>query len=132
MARRRARRDQVPTVEWITGLIGLAIVVAILGAIGWEAIRGGTTQPALEITLEAVTEGPAGYIAGIVVRNASRQAAADVLVEGRMRAAGGGEARSEVRLDYVPGLSERRAVLTFPSRPQPPGLALRVLGYTTP
>ncbi len=132
MARRRTRRDRVPTIEWITGLAGLAIVVGTLGAIGWEAVRGGTGGPALHVTLETVSDGPAGYVAGIVVRNASRQAAADVLVEGRMHAADGGETRSEVRLDYVPGLSERRAVLTFPSPPRPPGVALRVLGYTTP
>lgn len=132
MARRRTRREGVPTVEWITGLAGLAIVVAILGAIGWEAMRGGAGGPALHVTLETVTEGPGGYVAGIVVRNASRQAAADVLVEGRIQGADGGGTRSEVRLDYVPGLSERRAVLTFPSAPQPPGVALRVLGYTTP
>ena len=132
MARRRTRRDGIPTVEWVTGLAGLAIVVATLGAIAWEALRAGSGAPALHVTLETVTEGPAGYVAGIVVRNASRQAAAGVVVEGRIQGADGGATRSEVRLDYVPGLSERRALLTFPSAPRPPGVALRVLGYTTP
>ena len=130
MARSRKRSD-VPAIEWITGGIALVIVLGTLGFIGYEAFRGGGNEPRLEVAIETSGRAPSGFSATVLVRNTTRRAAAEVLVEGVLRS-GAGEQRSEVRLDYVPGLSTRRATLVFERPPLDGGVAVRIVGYTTP
>lgn len=131
MAVRSRKKSGVPAIEWVTGLCGLTIVVGTLGFIGYEAFRNGPAEPHLEATVEATGRAGDGFSATVTVRNQSRQAAAEVLVEGVVRA-DGGDQRSEVRLDYVPGLSSRKATLVFPRPPAAGGVAVRIVGYTTP
>ena len=128
----RKRKEGVPTIEWVTGVLGLAVVVGTLGFIGYEAFLDGPAEPHLEATVETTGRAGAGFSATVMVRNQSRQAAADVLVEGVIRSREGADLRSEVRLDYVPGLSSRKATLVFPRAPGEEGIAVRILGYTTP
>lgn len=113
-------------------MVGLAIVLGTLGFIGYEEFRPGPDEPRLEVLVETSQMTATGLVATVLVRNTSRQAAAEVLVEGVIRAPGGGEQRSEVRLDYVPGLSTRRVSLVFAASPGDSGVAVRILGYTTP
>jgi uncharacterized protein (TIGR02588 family) len=122
----------VAAIEWVTGGIGLFIVVSTLAFIGYEALRGDSGQPGLEVSVDTTHKEPSGFSVTVVVRNASRRAAAEVVVEGVLRPKNGHEQRSQVRLDYVPGLSERRATLVFGSPPSDGGVAVRILGYTTP
>jgi uncharacterized protein (TIGR02588 family) len=131
MTPRNRKKNGVPTIEWVTGVIGLAIVVGSLGFIGYEAFRDGPVDPQLEAVVERSGRSGAGFTCTVVVRNHSRQAAAEVLVEGVIRSRDG-EVRSEVRLDYVPGLSSRRATLVFPHPPGEDAVAVRIVGYTTP
>jgi uncharacterized protein (TIGR02588 family) len=131
MPTRRRSNDGVPTIEWVTGLVGLTIVVGTLAFIGYEAFQGGSEQPRLEAAVETTGTLQSGFSVTVVVRNASRRAAADVLVEGVVRARDG-EHRSEVQLDYVAGLSSRRATLIFPTPSASDGITVRILGYTTP
>jgi uncharacterized protein (TIGR02588 family) len=131
MAKRRSTNDGVPAIEWVTGLVGLTIVAGTLAFIGYEALQGGSEQPRLEARIETTGPLPAGFSVTVVVRNSSRRAAAEVLVEGVLRARGS-EHRSEVRLDYVAGLSSRSATLIFPEAPASGGITVRILGYTTP
>jgi uncharacterized protein (TIGR02588 family) len=130
MARARKRSD-VPAIEWITGGIALVIVLGTLGFIGYEAFRGGVDEPRLEVAVETTGALPSGFSATVLVKNTTRRAAAEVLVEGMVRS-GPGQQRSEVRLDYVPGLSTRRATLVFQRPPADGRVAVRIVGYTTP
>jgi uncharacterized protein (TIGR02588 family) len=131
MARRSRTANGVPTIEWITGLVGLAIVLGTLGFIGYEAFQGEPGVPVLEATVERAERMPSGFSAYVVVRNHSRTAAAEVVVEGIVRT-GVEEHRGEVRLDYVPGLSTRKATLLFPSPPDRDPILVRIVGFTTP
>ena len=131
-ARRRAKGDGIPAIEWVTGVVGLAIVLGTLGFIAYEAFSGGGEEAALEIRVEGTATGPAGFTAAVLVRNRSRKAAAEVLLEGVIRSRAGGETRARARLDYVPGLSTRRATLVFPAPPEAGAVDVRIVGYTTP
>ena len=132
MAARGRKQDDVPAIEWVTGGIGLAIVLGTLTFIGYEALRGDAGRPALEAAVETSHTEPSRFFAVVVVRNTSRRAAAEVVVEGVARSKNGGEQRSEMRLDYVPGLSQRRVTLVFEGQPSEGGVAVRIVGYTTP
>ncbi len=132
MATRSRTHKRVPAIEWITGLAGLAIVLGTVGFIAYEAFRGGAEVPSLALTVERSKHGADGVVALVSVRNDSRQAAAEVLLEGVMRLRDGGEQRSQARFDYVPGHSTRRATLLFPAAREAGHLEVRILGYTTP
>lgn len=132
MAKRKRQDDRIPPIEWITGLAGLVIVAGTLGFIGYEAFVDNSPAPSLEAAVESAAPDGSAYSATVVVRNRSRRAAAGVLVEGVLRTRDGSEARSEARLDYVPGLSSATATLLFPAAPASGGVAVRIVGYTTP
>jgi uncharacterized protein (TIGR02588 family) len=131
MARRSRKAEGVPTIEWITGLVGLGIVVGTLGFIAYEAFQGGSGSPVLTVVVERTERTGAGFSAHVIVRNQSRTAAAEVVVDGVIRAAGK-EHRGQARLDYVAGLSTRKATLLFPAPPERGEIAVRVVGFTTP
>ena len=129
MARRR--RDHVPAIEWIGGAIGALIVLSTIAYLAVATFRGGANETILTVTVVRVREQPGAFAVDIEVRNAGRAAAADVQIGGVGSAANVAEALPRARIDYVPGLSTRRATLVFPFNPgERP--AVRVLGYTKP
>ena len=132
MAVRERKQNDVPAIEWVTSGIGLLIVLGTLTFIGYEALRGDSGRAALEVAVETTHKEPSRFSVVVVVRNTSRRAAAEVVVEGVARSKNGGEQRSEMRLDYVPGLSQRRVTLVFDGQPPEGGVAVRIVGHTTP
>lgn len=132
MARRARKTNSVPTIEWITGLASLALVIAAMGFIAFEAIRDEGALPDLHVEVETIRPSGSGYAVTVTVRNDARQAAADVVVQAVWQGAGARAMTGDLQLDYVPGLSERQVTFVFPERPDPTGLELRVVAFTTP
>jgi len=132
VAARARQRNGVPAIEWVTGGVGLFVVLGTLSFIGYESCRSNADGPDLAVEIEASHAQPEGFSATVIVRNTSRRAAAEVLIEGVARAKDGSPQRSEVRLDYVAGFSQRRATLVFERSPAEGGVAVRIVGYTTP
>ena len=129
MARRR--KGAVPAIEWIGAGIGLLIVLGTIGYLTFETFSGHAKEAILGVTVMSIREHAGSFAVDVEVRNAGRGAAADVHVAGSSRASDGREARAQARLDYVPGLSTRRATLIFPFDPgaHPD---VRVSGYAKP
>jgi uncharacterized protein (TIGR02588 family) len=132
MARRARKSDSVPAIEWIAGLCSLALVLGTLAFLAFQALHQQGQLPDLRLDVAAVTPTASGHTITVVVRNMSHQAAAEVAIEGVAAEGKGNNVRAEARLDYVPGLSERRAILVFQAPVNSAELKLRVLGYTTP
>ena len=99
---------------------------------GYAAALGEGAPPALRVTVAGTRSSPGGFAADVVVDNEAPQAAANVLVEGIARGPDGDEVRSDATLDYVPGLSSRRATLLFPAPFSRDALRVRVRGFTIP
>lgn len=129
MARRR--QDRIPAVEWVSGAIGLAIVVSTIAYLALETLKPAADQPALSVTVLQVRERDGVFVVDVEVRNDSRTAAADVHVAGRIPSTGAGEPGALARIDYVPGLSRRHASLVFGVDPGAHPV-VRVVGYAKP
>jgi uncharacterized protein (TIGR02588 family) len=127
----RRRRGTTPLLEWISAAIGLAITLGILGYLGSQLRSQREPIPALSVAVERIVNGPDGYTAEIMIRNASPATAAHVHVEGTLQT-GNEVRRSFALLDYVPGHSTRRAGLAFDEDPSGGNLDVRVIGYTEP
>lgn len=129
----RPRKDQeIPPLEWIAGVVGLLIVAGTLAFIGFETAREERQGPDLQTEVETINPGSGGYQVSVIVRNAGRTAASGVIIEGTSDDERGRDARVEAHLDYVPGLSEARATLVFPFRPDRGSMRVRIVGFTTP
>lgn len=128
----RSRGASTPLLEWISGAIGLAILLATIGFLGWGAFTRGAETPALEAAVERVVSGASGHTVVVAVRNTSAAMAADVEVEGRLAAGDDSPLTSTAKIDYVPGRSTRRVGLVFEAPPAAGALEVRVLGYREP
>lgn len=124
---------EIPILEWIAAAFGLLLTLATLGAIGWQALKGGGDQPpAIEATVERITPTAAGYAVEVKLRNRSPATAAAVAIEGELTRGGQEVATSSATIDYVPGESSRAAGLFFKEDPRRHKLEVRVLGYAKP
>jgi uncharacterized protein (TIGR02588 family) len=131
-AKRRQKTEDVPLLERIAGAIGFIIVAGTLSFIAYEVFRDERDRPDLRVEIGSISEVSGGHSVEIVVRNAGRQAAAGVTIEGTSRNGAEGGIRRETQLDFVPGLSEREATLVFPIRPDRASLEVRVVSFTSP
>lgn len=133
MAKRQARPDPVPALEWVAAALGAIIALFILGAIGWQAISGHDDPvPLLEARVESVTPAGRGHVVTINVTNASSRTAASVQVEGVLGKGAPDEETSNAAIDYVPGHGEASGALVFSADPRRRPLDLRVTGYEHP
>jgi uncharacterized protein (TIGR02588 family) len=130
-----AGRDEgaPPLAEWIAAAVGLLLVLACAGVLGWHAWKGeaGPPQPSLQVgAIEALPGG--GFLVRLQVRNAGSQAAADLHVSGELRSGDAAPERSQALIDHVPAGSSREAGLYFTQDPRQGSLTLRAEGYRTP
>jgi uncharacterized protein (TIGR02588 family) len=126
-------RPRIPALEWIAAAVGLLLIAAMLGILGWEALKGnGKHAPFVEVSVEGVTAAAGGYIVEVALRNRSPSTAAAVEVEGELASGGRTIETSSVTIDYVPGESTRRAGLFFSHDPRDLEVDVRALGYAQP
>lgn len=127
-----ARRPrQVPLVEWIAGAVSAAIFLGTIGFLAYEVLQSGPDAPMLTVTVLQVRQSGRSFVVDVAVQNKARAAAADVHIAAVVRSNEGSDARGEARIDYVPGLSTRRATVVFGVDPgkDPP---VEIVGYARP
>jgi uncharacterized protein (TIGR02588 family) len=124
---------ETPLLEWVAAALGLLLTLALLGVIGWEAMKGsGEQPPAVEATVEEVVPVAGGFVVEVTLRNHSPSTAAAVAFGGRLRSGGTTVESSSATVDYVPGESTRHAGLFFAEDPRRFTLEVRALGYAEP
>jgi uncharacterized protein (TIGR02588 family) len=129
MARRR--KGAIPTVEWIGGAMGVAIVLATVAYLTFETIRDRANEAILGVSVVRVREQGGSFAVEVAVHNSGRAAAADVHIAAPAASIEGHHPPPQARIDYVPGLSTRYATLVFSSNPgERPHV--RVVGYSKP
>lgn len=133
MAAKKTGPGQTPLLEWLAAGIGLALMLGLLGVIGWEALHGGPEEaPAIELSLRRIAPTPAGYVVEFEALNRAGGTAQSVEIEGALIQGGGPVETSSVTLDYLPGHSRRGGGLFFRRDPRHGRLELRALGFQTP
>ncbi len=126
------RAEQVqsaPLLEKIVALVGVIIVVAVLGILGFEASKKDDATPEIILTradMKALSE---GYWVKIEAENKGSSATADLVIEGTV-GEGAEKETSTVTFDYVPAHSKREGGLFFTQNPE--RVKLRALGYQKP
>ncbi|MEO3432399.1 hypothetical protein [Inquilinus sp. CAU 1745] len=122
-----------PALEWFAAGVGLALTLALVGFLFWEAFqKPGQVPPDVTAELEMVTEVEGGFVAEIVARNRAPTTAAAVMVSAELKDGEETIATGEITFDYIPGRSLNRGGLFFDRDPRQYELELRVMGYTEP
>lgn len=115
---------RISTLEWISGAIGIVVMVLLFGYLVREATLD-PSPPLLTVQLDSVARRGAVHAVHFRVMNRGRATAADVGVTGML-----GDEEREATLDYVPGHSEAGGALFFERDPR--SVVLRISGYREP
>jgi uncharacterized protein (TIGR02588 family) len=130
--RRAGAPGDIPRAEWVVAGIGLAIVLAVLVFVLYEAVAGDSSPPDIAVSVESVRAVQDGYVLELRIRNRGGTTAAAVPIEGVLRDRSGSEERAEATIDYVPARSSVTAGLFFRNDPRAGELRVRALGYRRP
>ena len=125
-----AEPERISVWEWVSGAIGLLVVVAALTMLLRDAFAP-SSPPDISVRLDSVSAGRSAYVVHFSAENAGREPAAAVTVEGLL-SDGRDTLVSTVTIDYLPGRSTRRGGLLFPVDPRMRELRMRAVGFEDP
>jgi uncharacterized protein (TIGR02588 family) len=123
---------QKNALEWAVFGVGLALVLATLGFLVYEAASSPDTPPDLTVELGAPERRGQGWAVPVTVRNRGEETAEGVRVEVVLQLPGGREERSEVEMMFVPRRSQREGWVYFVQDPARGRLRGRVSGFEKP
>lgn len=133
-ADQRQRQEEPPPFwEWVVAGIGAVLLLATLGFLGYEALRGGgqgVPEPSVQVL--SIDAQRSGFLVRVRVRNEGRATAADLRVAGVLRQDGQELERSETAFEFVPAHSSREAGLFFTRDPRRHALEVRAESYQQP
>ncbi|EWY38513.1 hypothetical protein N825_13350 [Skermanella stibiiresistens SB22] len=127
-----------PVLEWLLGGVGLLLVAAAVAFLAWSGTTQGDRPPEIHVEVERVIRQRDGWLVMVRAYNAGGEAAAELLIRGRLAGGNGsggdgsGAEESELRLDYLPSRSDRRGGLFFTRDPGSGQLTVRAIGYAEP
>jgi uncharacterized protein (TIGR02588 family) len=118
--------------EWISGGLGLLLVLTMLGYIGYNAMISEPSVPAVTIDYLSTEPTPGGFVVTFRARNSGPSTAASLLISGGLSNGTRIIETSEVTLDYLPPMGERRGGLIFHNDPGRYQLRLQPKSYVDP
>ncbi|QQP88659.1 hypothetical protein IGS68_21965 [Skermanella sp. TT6] len=127
-----AEKPRTPALEWLLGGIGLLLVAGTMAFLAWSGIVQGDRPPDVRVEVEEIQRQNNGWRVAVLARNEGGEAAAEVLIRGRLADPRGTVEESELRLDFLPASSERRGGLFFTRDPAGFDLTVRPVGYAEP
>lgn len=131
MARKRGAPN-TSTAEWIVAAVSAVLVLGVVGYLTYDGVRHPDTPPDVTVEVDSIRSAGPGYLVLIRAVNRGRTTAADVILEGELRADTGRVEFSQAMVDYVPAGGEQGAGLYFTRDPRQLRLQVRAHGYREP
>ena len=122
----------IPLLEWVIASGGLAIVIAVVGVLIYEAVAGDRSPPDVKLTVQFVAPLQNGFLVKIHAENIGAESAERVSVTTEVWEESKVVQSSETPLDHLPPHSFREAGVFFQRGPRPSEIRLRALGYEEP
>ena len=126
------REERTPLLEWLAAGLGLILALGVLGFVGYHAIWGADSPPRVTVEVRQVRPFEGGYLVEIRARNRGGSTAAQVRIEGELRANGRVVETGGTTFAFVPPESAREGGLFFRRDPRRLQLDVRAAGYTRP
>lgn len=128
----RQSRGELALWEQVVAVLGVVVVAATLGHLGWQIATEASGPPVLRVEPGASQPSGAGYLTGFEVFNDGASTATALGIVGRLERDGTLVEESRATVDYVPPKSSRKGGLFFTRDPARFTLALRPDGYADP
>ena len=122
----------IPLLEWLVAALGALLVAGTMGYLGVHAIWRDARPPDLRLLAQPALALPDGWLVRFRAINQGGEPAAQLLVEGVLRAPDGSVETAAAILDYLAPGSERQGGLFFSRDPGGLELELRPKGYARP
>ncbi|MDX3925085.1 MAG: TIGR02588 family protein [Shinella sp.] len=119
-------------IEWLTGILSAAVVVSLIGWIGYEAVIRDGKPPELSVTMLGAERTTSGFRVDFEISNSAPTTAAGVNVTGALVQNGEVVEESTVTLDYVPAESQAAGAVIFSIDPAGKQIRLQAKGYGDP
>lgn len=119
-------------IEWLTGLVSTALVLALIGTVTYHAITSNGATADLSVAPTTTRTTAQGFELSFIIANAGKLTAAGVPVTGRLLKDGQPVEEREITFDYVPAQSHVDGALQFLNDPAAFELDLRASGYRAP
>lgn len=120
------------TLEWAVFGISAAILVALVGFLIYDAMRGGSDAPDISVTTGSVIPRGQHFAVPVIVTNRGGQTAEGLRVEIALVRDGQDVEVSEVTFAFVPRASHREAWALFRNDPRQFKIEARGIGFEKP
>jgi uncharacterized protein (TIGR02588 family) len=129
-----ASPPETPPLEKALGLLGGAVVMALVGFLLFSAVRGeGRGHAAVSVELMAPARlGGHGWVVPFRAVNDGRAPASQLQLEAELELPDGRRERSEVVIDHLAGGAEEEGGFFFEDDPAAGRLTARALGFLRP
>jgi uncharacterized protein (TIGR02588 family) len=127
------QEDRSPA-EWVSFGISLAVLLIVVGLLGYEHFTRGSAPPALAVQprLQEVRHEGDRYYLPVEVMNTGDGTAGDVLVEVTLAAPGQDEEQAEFTILFLAGGQRTTGTVILQGDPTQGDLQAEVHSYTTP
>ena len=123
--------SQIPLAEWIVSAIGLLLVGATVGYLGYAALTVEDSPPDIQVEIVAVLPLREGYLARFSAINHGGLPANEVTILGE-HGLGAEREASQAVVDFLPAGSEKGGGLFFRRQPAQESIKVRATGYQEP
>lgn len=126
-------RETAPSIwEWLVAALGLLLLLATLGYLGWHALSEPARAPEPVAQVLKVERQAQGFLVRVRVSNRGGETASSLRLSGVLKRGDEVVEESEVDFQYLPGGSSREGGLIFTHDPAQFALELTPKGYEKP
>lgn len=122
----------IPLLEWVIGVVGVAIVIGVVGVLLYEAVAGDKSPPDVKLTVKSTAPLQNGFLVKVRAENIGGEPAARVSITAEVWEQSKVVESSETQFEHLPPHSFREAGVFFQRDPRPNEIRLRALGYEEP
>lgn len=129
----KKKKLQKNWVEWAVFAVGLALVVATLGYLAYDAATITDAPPSIEVSAGDPLQREHNFIVPVTLVNKGDQTAEGVMVEVVLESGGQEKERAEFTVAFLPRSSTREGWAAFQTDPRTAErIKARVMGYEKP
>ena len=126
------RRARTPVLAWLASALGLVLVAAMVGFLGWQSATRSEATPTIAARATAVGGSAGSHLVEVTVDNTGPIALARVHVEVALVDEAHVRETGMLAFDYIPGYSRRRGGVFFQLDPAGHRIRIGQITYVRP
>ncbi|MES2569255.1 MAG: hypothetical protein V4710_04270 [Verrucomicrobiota bacterium] len=129
---KKSAASEIPLLEWVISLVGLAIVSAVVVVLIHEAVAGDQSPPEVRLTVQSIASLQNGFLVKVRAENIGGEPAARVAITAELWEQSKVLEAGETQFEHLPPHSSREAGVFFQNDPRRNEIRLRAIGYEEP